>query len=178
MGAGIFGGAPTEFFDWEFHTRMKFSGSKLEDRPRTASQIVEGLRDGALKVAQGIGVEKLQEKKGIDKLIKRIKKMVFPYLKDEARRMYQLGHIPGQMSRAPFESMREYSDRRARWYKTLQQMDPDAFISETARADLLLRNAGLSSNDRLIVRAYVDQDMKYRSLHAVSYTHLTLPTKA
>ena len=128
-GSTLFGGAPEEFFDWEFHTRMKFAGSKLEDRPRTASQIVEGLRDGALKVAQAIGVENLQKKKGIDKLIRKIKKMVFPYLKDEARRMYQLGHIPGQLSRAPFETMREYSDRRAKWYKTLQQMDPDAFIS-------------------------------------------------
>ena len=47
QGAGIYGGSPTEFFDWEFHTKMKFKGSKLEDRPRTASQIVEGLRDGA-----------------------------------------------------------------------------------------------------------------------------------
>ena len=164
-GSTLFGGAPEEFFDWEFHTKMKFAGSKLEDRPRTASQIVEGLRDGALKVAQAIGVENLQKKKGIDRLIRKIKKMVFPYLKDEARRMYQLGHIPGQLSRAPFETMREYSDRRAKWYKTLQQMDPDAFISDTARADLLLKYAGLSTEQKLIVRAYVDQDMKYRSLH-------------
>ena len=51
QGAGIYGGSPTEFFDGEFRTRMKFRGSKLEDRPKTASQIVEGLRDGALKVA-------------------------------------------------------------------------------------------------------------------------------
>ena len=98
QGAGVYGGSPTEFFDWEFRTRMKFLASKPDDRPRAASQVVEGLRDGALKVAQGIGVEKLTTQNGIDKLIKRIKKTVFPYLKDEARRMYKLGHEAGQMT--------------------------------------------------------------------------------
>ena len=51
------------------------------------------------------------------------------------------------------------------WYKSLRQLDPEAYVGDTARADLLMRFSGLSTNDKLIVRAYVDQDMKYRSLH-------------
>ena len=73
-----------------------------------------------------------------------MKKMVSPYLKDESRRMYKLGHDPGMLSRQPYESMREYSDRRVMWYKSLRQLDPEAYVGDAAPADLLLRFCGLN----------------------------------
>ena len=65
QGIFVYNGAATRFHEWEFRTRIRWSSSKDEDKPRAMAQIVEGLRGEAALTAMDVGLEALMGKDGL-----------------------------------------------------------------------------------------------------------------
>ena len=55
----IYDGTASRFHEWEFRTSMRWASTQMDDRSRTMSMIVEGLRGDAALIAMDIGQEDL-----------------------------------------------------------------------------------------------------------------------
>ena len=95
-GVIIFDGKPSEFFDWEFRTNLKYEILKTETdagkRVKIINGIVESLRGDALQAAQDLGIMVLIQDNGIQPLIQSMTSMVFPQKNLEAKELYDQGH--------------------------------------------------------------------------------------
>ena len=93
-GPRIFTGHPADFKLWEFHTQLKAQLARSEESkaPKYVTEVMKGLGGEALQLARDIGVEELCKKNGIDELIAKMQKLVFPTVKQEASELYQIGH--------------------------------------------------------------------------------------
>ena len=58
-------------------------------------RVLEGLRGDAFLVARDMGLETLVAKGGLDELVERIRKMVFPRATEEARELFRTGQRVG-----------------------------------------------------------------------------------
>ena len=58
---------------------------KDDDRRAVTRAIIEGLRRDAFQIAKDIGIPKLYEEGGIDRLVKAIRDAVFPLEQTEAK---------------------------------------------------------------------------------------------
>ena len=85
-----------------------------------------------------------------------------PRAADEAHELYRKGaQTGGPLSRQSGESMREYVQRRYRWYTKLQALDPAVSVSEAIRAQLLLDNANITDMEKLMVMTVVQNKMVF-----------------
>ena len=83
-----------------------------------------------------------------------MKELVFPTFKQEASRLYQIGHEKGGiLSRqvAQNEPMTSYIERRTQWWKLMQEYDPKAAISDEIRGNQLLENSGLTRDQQNMI---------------------------
>ena len=70
----------------------------------------------------------------------------------ESKELYRLGtQIGGMLSRQAGEPMTSYLSRRKRWWKKMKQLDKTVAISESILTDLLLDNAGINRQERIMV---------------------------
>ena len=55
-GIPIYDGSASQFADWSFRTKLKYSAAKDEDKSKIMASIVEGLRGDAAELAKDIGI--------------------------------------------------------------------------------------------------------------------------
>ena len=92
-GIPIYDGSATQFADWSFRTRIKYSAAKDKDKPKIMASIVEGLRGDAAEMAKDIGIEELLKKDtGLQKPEASIKKSIFPKVEAGAKLLYRHGN--------------------------------------------------------------------------------------
>ena len=147
-----YSGDPTEFYSWEFRARARIAGTKPEERSLVTARLVEGLVGDAFQVARDIGLDKLQGDDGFELLCDRMRRVIFPMQKQEAKELLRLGQTVGSiMSRQHGEPMSSYINRRKRWWKTLKELDGTIEMSTTMLGDLMLDHSGLTKIERLLV---------------------------
>ena len=124
-GPRIYTGHPADFKAWQFHTEMKATLARSDEAkaPKYVQEVMLGLGGEALQLARDIGVKDLCKKGGIDELMQKMQKLVFPTLRQEASQLYAIGHEKGGiLSRqvAQNEPMASYIERRTRWWKLMR----------------------------------------------------------
>ena len=152
-GVYIFSGHPADFYEWEFRTMARYNSCKDEDKPALGGKILEGLKGDAYMVVQDLGLEALAKPDAVPTLVSAMRKNIFPLLKDEAKELFLVGQRPdGILSRQVGEPMMQYIARRKRWWRKVQELDGQTYVSESVLADLLLDNARLSKTERLMIQ--------------------------
>ena len=133
----------------------KSSGaSRPPDRSVLVNKIIEGLRGDAFSIARDVGIDVITAPGGLDLLVQRLRAHVFPRAREEAKELFRAGQKQGgPLSRQPGEPMLSYTQRRRRWWKMLQELDPSISFSDGLRTELLLELSGLSRQEILVVRA-------------------------
>ena len=69
----------------------KKTGEELADRSSLVHRVLEGLRGDAFLFARDMGLDALATRGGLDELVERIRKMVFPRATEEARELFRSG---------------------------------------------------------------------------------------
>ena len=86
----------------------------IADRSSLVHRVLEGLRRDAFLFARDMGLDALAAKGGLDELLERIRKMVFPRATAEARELFRAGQSAGgPLARQQGESMVSYCSRRS-----------------------------------------------------------------
>ena len=126
------------------------------------TNVIQGLKGDAVLVAQEIGMDKLNAEgdslvsSGLELLIREMKAAVFPQTQNEAKDLFKVFmKAGGPLSRQLGESMQQYINRRRRAWALLKELDSTTEISEEQRADFLLDLAGLTHNERLMIKSSV-----------------------
>ena len=113
----VFSGDPKDYHHWVFRTRLKAKTCKHDEFAKMATQVVENLRGEALQVAVEIGIDALTESDGtgIDTLMNKMSRHIFPIAQHEAKELYREGHKTrdGLLTRQGGESMQSYILREA-----------------------------------------------------------------
>ena len=168
-GSYIYHGEPANFHEWEFRTelRVKAAGTDPERYAEVMSRVVDGLRGEAFITAKDVGIDRLWQPGSVEGddediipgaklLIDAIRRSVFPLTTHEAKVLFrQYCHPNGPLSRQKGESMQQYVSRRRRCWKLLTELDPQIFLSEGHRADMLLDLAGLEKQERTMIQASI-----------------------
>ena len=148
----VYSGEPTEYYNWEFRAKARIAGTKKEERPLVTARLVEGLQGDAFQVARDIGLSKLEGESGFELLCSRLRSVIFPLQKQEAKELLRLGQMSGSiLSRQSGEPMSSYISRRKRWWQTLKELDDSIDMSTTLLGDLMLEHSNLSRIERLLV---------------------------
>jgi hypothetical protein len=163
-GSYIYRGDASNFHEWEFRTRLclKAAGDNINRYAEHMSNVVDGMIGDAFVVAKEVGIDKLCHSgdaftdPGVDVLIKAVKATVFPLTTHEAKELFrQFCKSSGSLARQVGESMQQYVGRRRRSWKLLQELDPELWLSEGHRADMLLDLAGLDKSERVMIQASI-----------------------
>ena len=78
---------------------------KAEDKKKSMSMIVVGLRGEAAQTAMDLGIETILSEYGLKKLTEAIRGHVFPQARAEAKELYKVGHkARGALSRQQGEN--------------------------------------------------------------------------
>ena len=148
----VYSGDAYHYHEWEFRTMTKYEATKAEDRWALGAKVVESLRGDAYTVAEDMGTDALKKEDSVLKLIENMKKAVFPLKEHEAKELYRVGtSVGGPLARQSGESMAHYISRRKRWWKKLRELDSKVEVSDAILTDLLLDNAGLSHQEKLMI---------------------------
>ena len=98
-GVFVYDGSPERYHEWVFRTSMRWKSTKEEDRLNTMSMIIEGLIGEAAQVAMDLGLEALEDKQALDRLLAAMRNQVYPMAQVEAKELYRVGHkVKGVMS--------------------------------------------------------------------------------
>ena len=164
-GIPICSGEAYAFDEWSFRLHAKQLTSTDEQKKLLAVPAVEGLRGNALKIARRIGAERLMKEDGLDHLIHAIRAELLPLAKVVARELFSLGAKSGGMlAWQHAEPMREYIFRREGWYRKLTELDGSMTISEDIRCEMLLDNAGLTRDQKLMIMTSTGNSMNFEKI--------------
>ena len=140
-----FSGDAREYHYWDFKTELKQESTKAENWGTMIQQLVESLRGDVLDIVVKIGVPKLMnpDKTGLTELRGAVRDHVFPVMREEVKSLYAEGqkrgsHKDNVLCRQLDEPMRNYIERRERWYKLLISMDATMKFSDELLGELLL----------------------------------------
>ena len=148
----VYAGDVRNFHEWEFRAMTRWNQTKDDEKKDLASKFLDSLSGEAYIAAEDLGTEILFSKENIPKVIEAVRKNLFPLVEQESKELYRLGtQIGGILSRQAGESMTSYLSRRNRWWRKLKQLDDKVQISEGILTDLLLDNAGINRQERLMV---------------------------
>ena len=129
------------------------------------SKIIDGLTDDALRVSMDLGESALSATDGIDTLVKAMEAMVGEFKEDEARELFHLGtKSEGAMTRQTGESMTSYITRRKRWFSRLKSIDNNTSVSENILVDYLMDGAGISYQEKLMIRTVCGNDKDFETI--------------
>ena len=124
-GAYVYHGDAAIFHEWEFLTRLRFTGRTCDQFTEAMSKVCDGLRGDAFAAAQEVGLDNLCEivdgtPHGIDTLIRHMREMVFPLTEHESKELFrQYCRTGGPLSRQKGESLKQYVSRQRRcWTAT------------------------------------------------------------
>ena len=147
----VYAGDVRNFHEWEFRAMTRWNQTKDDEKKDLALKFLDSLRGEAYIAAEDLGTEILFNKDNIP-VIEAVRKNLFPLVEQESKELYRLGtQIGGILSRQAGESMTSYLSRRNRWWRKLKQLDDKVQISEGILTSLLLDNAGINRQERLMV---------------------------
>ena len=159
FGIPRFSGEPSALNEYAYRVRARVQRESHMDAGEVKKlgplglRLVEGLRGTALKMAQQIEPSKLATTEAPEILITLFEKNLRPRREQEARELYAIGSRDGgMMSRQRGEPVSSYVLRRKTWWRQLQQLDPSMAVSEGILAEQILQNAGLSEDQKLMIR--------------------------
>ena len=148
----VYGGTIRDFHEWEFRAMTRWTRTKEAERKELASKFLDSLRGDAYIAAEDLGAEVLGSQDNIPKIIEKVRSNLFPLQEQESKELYRLGtQIGGMLSRQAGEPMTSYLSRRRRWWRKMKQQDKTVAISESILTDLLLDNAGINRQERIMV---------------------------
>ena len=148
----VYGGTIRDFHEWEFRAMTRWTQTKEAERKDLASKFLDSLRGEAYIAAEDLGAEVLGSQDNIPKIIEKVRSNLFPLQEQESKELYRLGtQIGGMLSRQAGEPMTSYLSRRKRWWRKMKQLDEKVAISESILTDLLLDNAGINRQERIMV---------------------------
>ena len=148
----VYGGTIRDFHEWEFRAMTRWTQTKEAERKELASKFLDSLRGDAYIAAEDLGAEVLGSQDNIPKIIEKVRSNLFPLQEQESKELYRLGtQIGGMLSRQAGEPMTSYLSRRRRWWRKMKQQDKTVAISESILTDLLLDNAGVNRQERIMV---------------------------
>ena len=84
-GIFVYDGTPGRYSEWVFRTSMRWRSTKIDDKLKTMSMIIEGLRGEAAQVAMDLGIEVLENKDALEQLHDAMKNHVYPKAQAEAK---------------------------------------------------------------------------------------------
>ncbi len=168
FGIPRFGGQPSALQEYAFRVRSKMHRESKMDESEVKKlgplglRLVEGLRGDALKLAQQLKMEDLSKSTGPDQLLKLFAENLKPRKAQEARELFAAGSKDGGiLSRQQNEPMSSYVMRRRAWWSALQDLEEDMRVSETILSEQLLMNAGITEDQRLMVRTMLQGNMSF-----------------
>ena len=159
FGIPRFSGEPSALNEYTYRVRARvqreshMDAGEIKKLGPLGLRLVEGLRGQALKMVQQIEPAKLASSEAPEILITLFEKNLTPRREQEARELYAIGaRDGGMMSRQHGEPVASYVLRRKTWWRQLQQLDPSMAVSEGILAEQILQNAGLSEDQKLMIR--------------------------
>ena len=179
-GVPQFSGSAYQLPEWKFKVLRKRAAINAiasdeireEKLAELTSKIVDGLTDDALRVSMDLGESVLSKTTGIIELITALEEWVGSFKEDEARELFHMGtKSDGPMTRQNGEPMTSYITRRTRWYARLKSIDPNVSVSENILVDYLMDGAGISQNEKLMIRTVCVNDYKFDAVALVLRKH-------
>ena len=181
-GMYVYDGDPAQYRTWKFRAEMVVVGNEDDDTKYADGmrRIMNALKNEPLRVAERIGIKTLikppstetdvdaaqgadeRELCGLPRLIKEIGDLIFPNSKDDAQDIFRAyNKLGGILSRQSGETMVSFVDRRHVAWQTLTDLDDSLQIGPSYRTDLLLDNAGLTKDQKLMVQASIQNSKDY-----------------
>ena len=166
FGIPRYGGDAAGLHEYAYRVRMRMQREALMDKTEAKKngplglRLVEGLRGQALRIAQSLDPKVLSADDGPEKLLQLFEQVLKPKKAQEARELYAAGSRDGGLlSRQMSEPMSSYVLRRKAWWQALRQLDSTMQVSEGILAEQMLLNAGVSEDQRLMIRTVLGNDL-------------------
>ena len=166
FGIPRFNGDPTLLAEYTYrvNTRIakeaKMEKTEVDKLGPLGLRLVEGLRGQAFRLAQQIEIAQLAASDGPKKLLQVFHDSLKPRKTQEARELYAAGSKEGGMlSRQHGEPMSSYIARRRAWWMALNNLDAELKIPDVILAEQILTNAGISDDQRLMIRTMLHGDV-------------------
>ncbi len=168
FGIPRFSGQPSSLQEYAFrvrskmHREAKMEESEVKKLGPLGLRLVEGLRGDALKLAQQLKMDDLAKPTAPEQLLKLFAENLKPRKAQEARELFAAGSKDGGiLARQHNEPMSSYVMRRRAWWSALQDLEEDMRVSETILSEQLLANAGITEDQRLMVRTMLQGNMSF-----------------
>lgn len=166
FGIPRFNGDPTLLAEYTYrvNTRIakeaKMEKTEVDKLGPLGLRLVEGLRGQAFRLAQQIEIAQLAASDGPKKLLQVFHDSLKPRKTQEARELYAAGSKEGgTLSRQHGEPMSSYIARRRAWWMALNNLDAELKIPDVILAEQILTNAGISDDQRLMIRTMLHGDV-------------------
>ena len=163
FGIPRFGGDAAGLDEYSYRVNARAKRESLMDAGEVKKlvplglRLIEGLRGSALRMAQSLDPAVLAGEKGPETLIALFEKSLKPRKEQEARELYAAGSRDGGLlSRQSGEPMT--------WWNHLQRLDSSLQMSEAILAEQMLVNAGISEDQRLMVRTILGGNLKVETV--------------
>ena len=161
-------GDPARFSEWQFRVRTRqlkektLSEDELKKLGPLGLRLLDGLSGHALQIAQLMDLDRLSGEKGAQELMEHLQTELRPRREQQARELYEAGAmVGGLLSRQGPETMAQYVLRRRAWYRALTDMSSELRLPDLILSEQLLNNAGLSEDQKLMVRTTLSGKMTF-----------------
>ncbi|CAE7717314.1 TY4B-J, partial [Symbiodinium sp. CCMP2456] len=125
-------------------------------------RLIECFSGQTLKVAQTLDIKRLEESDGLTYLMDAVATELRRRRLQQARDLYEAGAATGEiMARQPAETMSQLLLRRRAWYRAMTDLNAQLKLPDVILAEPLLNNAGLTSNQNLMIRTTLHGDMTF-----------------
>ena len=180
LGVPLYSGTAHDLEEWKFKVLLKAEAVKKikneDDRVAKladlSARVMDGLSGEPLRIAMDHGVRQISDATGIEDLVKAVSDHVIQFKEDEARELFRAGtKVDGLLARQSGESMASYINRRTRWFRRMQTIDPATKVSDNILADYLLEGAGISHDQQLMVRTACDNETTFSGFSAALRRH-------
>ena len=169
FGIPRYNGDPSRLNEWIFRSRtLERKEKSLVDTEQKklgplTLRLIECFSGQALIIAQGLDMAKLEKAEdGLDYLIESLTVELRPRRLQQARELYEAGaQTGGLLARQPSESMGQFVLRRRAWYRAMVDLNKELKLPDLILSEQLLNNAGLSHDQKLMIRTAIGGDMKF-----------------
>ena len=167
-GVPRYNGDPSRLNEWIFRARTleRKENAQAEEQKKLGPltlRLIECFTGQALKIAQGLDMAKLEKPEtGLNYLIDALSGELRPRRLQQARELYEAGaQTGGILSRHHMESMGQYVLRRRAWYRAMVDLNEELKLPDLILSEQLLNNAGLTPDQKLMIRTAIGGDMKF-----------------
>ena len=167
QGVLTYNGNQRQFYEWKFRIGFKTAVLKEETdnvkRLKIVEKIVQGLSGDPALIARTLGHNALISENGLDELVLRTRKIIFPNDKHEALVLYNAGHeMHGILRRQYGEPMDNFIRRHVRWYEMLLDLsDGDYTVAPSIRGQRMFHMANIDETERKIFKSQFGESTSY-----------------